>query len=296
MRFQLGGGLNFGFGGGLRLSRRLSFGFDVVFRLGAGSRSTPDARSAPASSSAPGAGSTPGSRSAVGIGSTPRSRSACGPTSAASIPDAAKRADASLAASGISARSAQPSSTAAAAAPATTSIANPRDANSCTTSHQCVGLPPWRSGATSTMPSTPPRREVSWSSRRMRRDGVTSAIGVRAISARSFASSQRRTASGEAPRPANMSSSAVTPATVMFGAGSDTAGASTRATRRRRDAASATPSMTTLPLSAFIRPEAMSPSTVGRCSVSARASTAFPDEKPSDMSGSASPRGPFDTA
>jgi hypothetical protein len=73
-----------------------------------------------------------------------------------------------------------------------------------------------------------------------------------------------------------MSSSAATLATVMFGAGSLTSGASTRAMARRSADASGSPSMVTVPELDLIRPDASRPSTVGRCSVSARASTASP--------------------
>lgn len=111
---------------------------------------------------------------------------------------------------------------------------------------------------------------------RTRAAGSTLPICVEASSANPSCLSQRRAWIGVDATPANMSSSPTTPATVMSACGSLTSGASTRATVRRKSRLSVLPSIVTRPVSGVIRPLAISPSTVGRCCVSARAKRTTP--------------------
>ena len=79
--------------------------------------------------------------------------------------------------------------------------------------HHSSGSPPCRSGETSTRPSTPSRSRASSVSSRRRTSGSTFAIGTRATARSPRSSSQRETETGFEGMPANMSSSAATPAT-----------------------------------------------------------------------------------
>ena len=179
--------------------------------------------------------------------------------------------------------------TAAADPPTITSTAKPRSANSVAMRHQPSGRPPCRSGETSTNPSTSSRSTASSAMTRTRTDGLIVPIGCAASSAKPICSSHRRACSGVAGRPANMSSSPTTAASVTPGCGSLTSGASTSAMRRRRSRSLRVPSIVTSPVSGRMRPVAMSPSTVGRSSVSASTNRAWPVSISSDVVGSAWP-------